>query len=313
MNLKSLAVMLCGCLAAACSNGPAQDAGPGDAFYIGPLDAGSTDVQGADALADLGTPGPDAGEAPHDAGAAPVQVARYDHSVWTFGASNAVTFGVFDPADFTMQFGPNDLGTQNTNAYFQAVEQSGLQITQVPLSGDVYVFEGNSGYHLAESGYGDFAWDLTRLTDQGLTFTKTGTAVEHYPVYLNEVFAPLSGTIIGSRADVPDNAINELPPGDDFATIPTNYVGIQVHPKLQVYLLHLAAGTVPDLVPGERINAGDFVGRVGNSGYSLAPHLHVVAYWDARNQPSSRFWSIPMRWSIDGQPSVPMQGELLTP
>ena len=44
-------------------------------------------------------------------------------------------------------------------------------------------------------------------------------------------------------------------------------------------------------------HAGMAVGRVGNSGVSLEPHLHVVLFWyDDSSQPA-RYWSVPGEWA----------------
>jgi murein DD-endopeptidase MepM/ murein hydrolase activator NlpD len=53
-----------------------------------------------------------------------------------------------------------------------------------------------------------------------------------------------------------------------------NVVVIEFGPDLYVQLPHLRSGSVA-VAAGQQVRAGDVVGRCGNSGHSLEPHLHL--------------------------------------
>ncbi|MEL6177747.1 MAG: hypothetical protein AAFS10_02290 [Myxococcota bacterium] len=65
-----------------------------------------------------------------------------------------------------------------------------------------------------------------------------------------------------------------------------------------MYLLHLREGSIPDdIEPGQILQAGTFVGRVGNSGVTLEPHLHMTAFWYDAAAEEPRYWSVPMEFA----------------
>jgi murein DD-endopeptidase MepM/ murein hydrolase activator NlpD len=92
--------------------------------------------------------------------------------------------------------------------------------------------------------------------------------------------------------DAPDVA----PGPPDLAAV-NNLVGVQVYGGNYVYLLHLRQGSVPpEVVVGARLAEGTVIGRVGNSGVSAAPHLHVVVLAFDRDAIPARTWSVPAEW-----------------
>ena len=76
-----------------------------------------------------------------------------------------------------------------------------------------------------------------------------------------------------------------------------NLVGIQVYGGYHVYLLHFEQGSIPpEIEVGARVEVGAPLGRVGNSGVSLEPHLHVTALAVDRDADPLRTWSVPCEW-----------------
>ena len=53
-----------------------------------------------------------------------------------------------------------------------------------------------------------------------------------------------------------------------------NHVGIEVAPREYLFIGHLQPGTVA-VSRGESVAAGQLLGRVGNSGNSSEPHVHL--------------------------------------
>ena len=67
----------------------------------------------------------------------------------------------------------------------------------------------------------------------------------------------------------PDNP--EAPP---FEELPGNHVTLRVAPGMFVLYAHMMPGSVRVHV-GERVHRGQLLGRLGNSGNSATPHLHL--------------------------------------
>jgi murein DD-endopeptidase MepM/ murein hydrolase activator NlpD len=70
----------------------------------------------------------------------------------------------------------------------------------------------------------------------------------------------------------------------------------------QVYA-HLAPGSVSVRV-GERVETGDVVGRLGNSGGSLAPHLHFHVVNGPHAETSDGFPFILNRFEVAGRTNL---------
>ena len=92
-----------------------------------------------------------------------------------------------------------------------------------------------------------------------------------YGIYLADVYAPVSGTIIGmedSEEDIPPNT-------EEFLSSLGNYVFIEIESTgTYLILAHLEKNSIEVRV-GDCVSQGDFIGKVGNSGTTSEPHLHM--------------------------------------
>jgi Peptidase family M23 len=91
-----------------------------------------------------------------------------------------------------------------------------------------------------------------------------------------DVIAVADGVVQAMRDGVPDNqAMGEpLPPASPSADATYgNYVILSLGGGRFAHYAHLQRGSVA-VKSGERIRAGQFLGRLGNSGNTNAPHLH---------------------------------------
>jgi hypothetical protein len=290
---------LCAC-ASATDTRPPGDSDPGGDSFAGPKIGHGVEMQLATTTV--------AGEL----------VAIYDHSTWWHDASDELTYALFRYADLLPY--PNDTSIALVSSYDivsmapapvadvsyrDALRAHGIVIETLPLADVSYAITGNESYHLDEDGFGNFAWDFELTDENGFWHTGTGWQNTEYLVWDAEVFLPTGGTVIDVVRDAPDNQ-----PGtyEDNAT--NNMVGVHLYGEYYLYLLHFRQDTIPLAIePGVVLAAGDYLGRVGNSGVTLEPHLHMTVLWfDAE---AGRSWSVPSEFvgvhgsRSPGGPSTP--------
>lgn len=98
-----------------------------------------------------------------------------------------------------------------------------------------------------------------------------------YAIWDARVVAPCAGEVLSATDGLPD-----LPPGEtDVVNLAGNHVVLSCG-DVTVLLAHFREGTVA-VTAGEHVVAGQDLGRVGNSGNTSEPHLHVHA---VRGRPS---------------------------
>lgn len=116
-----------------------------------------------------------------------------------------------------------------------------------------------------------------------------------------ELIAPAAGTVVSARGDRPDQPV----PGEsnpDYhvpefrgAGDPGNHVVIDHGNSEFTLIAHLMAGSLR-VAAGQRVTQGQTVGRLGNSGDSFAPHVHVQLMdgprWEFANSLPCRFLNV---------------------
>lgn len=85
------------------------------------------------------------------------------------------------------------------------------------------------------------------------------------------ILAAAPGTVLGTRNSVPDTGIGGFPDGQDCG----NGVVIEHENGWQTQYCHMAQGSV-SVTQGETVNAGQPIGRMGFSGNTEFPHLHIT-------------------------------------
>ena len=115
-----------------------------------------------------------------------------------------------------------------------------------------------------------WAYDLV-VTRDGSTFRGAGTDLRDYYSYGLLVLAPAAAVVFAAHDGEPDVALRGWRWG--MAGL-GNYVGLEVAPAEYLFIGHLQPGSVQVAV-GDRVTAGQLLGRVGNSGNSSGPHVHL--------------------------------------
>jgi hypothetical protein len=146
-------------------------------------------------------------------------------------------------------------------------------------------FPGLNHHIVARDQY--FAYDFVRFGDRSMG---------------SEIVAPVAGTIVAASDGMPDRKRSRNP---DDPSIEGRELGNHVAiatPDGCVFLCHLANGSVRVAV-GDVVAAGDPIGRCGNSGRTMGPHLHI----HAQAEPAYAFDAargIPIAFRKGGEPKL---------
>ena len=120
-----------------------------------------------------------------------------------------------------------------------------------------------------------YALDIARLNAQrDNTFVGDRALNESYLIYGAQVTAAGPGRVIATRNDLPDNTpVGTLPRPVTLDNAAGNYVVQSLPGGRHALYAHFQPRTVR-VAPGDRVQAGQELGLVGNSGNSDEAHLH---------------------------------------
>ncbi len=129
----------------------------------------------------------------------------------------------------------------------------------------------------------------------GRTYDGDRNDLSSYYCWDQPLLAPVDGIVVAAEDGNPDVPIGET----DGEHIGGNVVVIEFGSERYVQVAHLRSGAV-EVDVGQQVRAGDIIGRCGNSGHSLEPHLHL----QVQDTPASNNYhhrgdgdSIPFRFS----------------
>jgi len=148
-----------------------------------------------------------------------------------------------------------------------------------PVGGEWLVAKGRSDRHCIG---GQFGFDFMADEDRPL-HEETGATAElaDYAAFGRPVCVPAAGEVVACTDDQPDmpptpggTSFPDGPPGGDRGRYVGNYLVIRLSDATHLYLSHLMEDSLT-VSPGDRVREGQMVARVGNSGNTSGPHLHV--------------------------------------
>lgn len=144
---------------------------------------------------------------------------------------------------------------------------------RVPLDGPITVGWGGGtpqqNYHVVAPNQ-RWAYDLL-VTRDGKTHQGDGKHLTDYYIYDMPILSPCDGEVISVFGDDPEMAVGELGGG----TMPAgNHVVLKVGTGEYLWLCHMRPRS-SHLKRGDRVKQGEPLGRVGNSGNTSEPHLHI--------------------------------------
>lgn len=119
-----------------------------------------------------------------------------------------------------------------------------------------------------------YAIDYEQADDQNRIFTGDPRDPKNYAIFGKEVLAVGDGTVVGTRNDLPEQVPGTFPAGIAIDEADGNYVVLDIGNGFYVNYAHMQPGSVRPKV-GDRVAKGAVLGLVGNTGNSVAPHLHL--------------------------------------
>ncbi|MCX2728062.1 M23 family metallopeptidase [Thermomicrobium sp. 4228-Ro] len=137
-----------------------------------------------------------------------------------------------------------------------------------------------------------YADDLVVTDAHGRSAPEGARRPEQYDAWGRPIVAPADGVVVAARGghrDCPWVGVI-----DPFAWSPLgNFVVIEHAPGECSLAAHHQRGSLA-VRPGQRVRAGDVIGRCGNSGHSTEPHLH----WQLMDRPDpTQAVSLPVRFT----------------
>lgn len=153
---------------------------------------------------------------------------------------------------------------------------------RLPFAGSGVVFAGHelADHHTAAPNQW-FAYDLAPTDATGAWLRDTKGENASYAGWGQPILAPAAGVVVDARGDIPDNARPLVVPdvadllvhGEKNRVAGGNFVLLDHGNGEHSYLAHMQKGSVR-VAKGDRVEQGDVLGQLGNSGISGAPHLH---------------------------------------
>ena len=152
---------------------------------------------------------------------------------------------------------------------------------RLPFSGTWVVHSGNeltTGHRRTGlNALTMYGWDIVKVGPNGMPYRTDGGTPQDYYAYGEPVLAAGDGVVVEMRNDIPEYGIGETPPrevlekdGDVFAG---NLVSLDHGNGEYSLTCHMQPGSVTVKV-GDKVKAGQLLGRVGNSGVAQIPHVH---------------------------------------
>lgn len=145
-----------------------------------------------------------------------------------------------------------------------------------------------------------YAVDWEQADDQGRIFVGDPQNPASYRIFGDDALAVADGVVVQSRNDLPEQTPGEYPQGIALADADGNNLVLDIGNGFFVNYAHMQPGSVR-FAPGDRVRRGEVIGKVGNTGNSVAPHLHVHVMNGPSFIASQGVPSVTDRFTITGQ------------
>lgn len=146
----------------------------------------------------------------------------------------------------------------------------------------------NGAIHVAER----FAIDFSQVNAANRYLDGPADQLTSSPAYGAEVHAVADGTVVSVRDDIPETPAGEAPHGLTLEEGGGDAIVLAIGHGRYAFYGHLQHGSI-SVRKGQRVKVGQTIARLGNSGNSIAVHLHFHLVngpaWAASNGMPYRF------------------------
>ncbi|NMN95966.1 M23 family metallopeptidase [Antrihabitans stalactiti] len=118
-----------------------------------------------------------------------------------------------------------------------------------------------------------YAIDYEQADEQNRIYVGNPTDPKSYFIFGKNVLASADGTVVGTRNDLPEQTPGTFPAGIGIDEADGNFVVLDIGDGFFINYAHMQPGSVKPKL-GDKVKKGDILGLVGNTGNSVAPHLH---------------------------------------
>ncbi|BFT75467.1 M23 family metallopeptidase [Paenibacillus sp. P36] len=152
---------------------------------------------------------------------------------------------------------------------------------EFPLNNGVYFVASGGSHEILNHHYKHpsqkFGIDIVKMNKFGLRGSfKMRFALEDFEIYAENVYSPVQGKVVKVIDRAQDNF-----PGYYNSNSLGNVVVIESQGKF-VFILHLMKNSIL-IKENQEVKVGQLLGKVGNSGKSFEPHLHIHATEKSNN------------------------------
>ncbi len=121
-----------------------------------------------------------------------------------------------------------------------------------------------------------FAIDFMKLDDKGTLYSGDPSDPANWHCYNESVYAVEDGTVVSVLEGLDDQPPGDLPDPESITlkTVTGNHIVIKLRSGVYAFYAHLKKGSIK-VKEGDMVIQGDEIARVGNSGNTSAPHLHI--------------------------------------
>ncbi|MGH7469061.1 MAG: M23 family metallopeptidase [Longimicrobiales bacterium] len=118
-----------------------------------------------------------------------------------------------------------------------------------------------------------FAIDYLQVDEKGNSFRNDRSVNENFLAEGQDILSVAAGTVVDTKDSIPENVPGGRAVPITLATVAGNYIVLDIGGDRFALYAHLKPGSLRVKV-GDRVQRGQVIGLVGNSGNSTEPHLH---------------------------------------
>jgi hypothetical protein len=118
-----------------------------------------------------------------------------------------------------------------------------------------------------------FAIDFVQLNGEGRLFSGPLGLNSSYAYFGAPIHSATPGTVVRVHDGLPEQVPGALPAGATIQNAGGNYVVVAIGAGRYAFYAHLQPGSIR-VEKGDRVRAGEVIGRLGNTGNTDAAHLH---------------------------------------